>query len=70
MEKGTEEYNSIISQTRINGSEEELTVTGVRGKLGTKFVCEQCSCEEYTFEAGCNHPKCTKCGWIESGGCG
>ena len=43
---------------------------GNSGKLGNKFVCEVCGVEEYEFEAGCNHPKCSGCGEIQGGGCG
>ncbi len=66
----SEEYKSILSQVGANKNEEELIVRGNHGKLGYKFVCESCGCEEYTFEAGCNHPKCKKCGWVAGGGCG
>lgn len=69
VEKGSEEYNSVISQVRLT-SDEELTVKGNHGKLGRKFVCEGCGCEEYEFIAGCNHPICKGCGEVEGGGCG
>jgi len=65
-----EEYNSIMSQVRVVQSGEELTIMGTNGKLGKKFKCEGCGHDEYIFEAGCNHPKCSSCGEIEGGGCG
>jgi ribonucleoside-diphosphate reductase alpha chain len=68
VEHGSDEYEEIISQVRI-GQDRELEVGGNNGKLGQKFVCESCSHTEYIFEAGCNHPKCAKCGEIEGGGC-
>jgi len=70
VEYNSDEFKSLISQVRISRDEKELIVMGNQGKLGQKFICEQCGGEEYTFEAGCNHPKCKECGWIYSGGCG
>jgi ribonucleoside-diphosphate reductase alpha chain len=69
VEIDSEEYAQILTQVRIS-SDEEIEVIGNHGKLGHRFVCEDCGAEEYTFEAGCNHPKCLKCGAIEGGGCG
>ncbi|MFH1607750.1 MAG: adenosylcobalamin-dependent ribonucleoside-diphosphate reductase [archaeon] len=70
VEVETEEYNSIMSQVKIVNPDEKLTVMGNNGKLGHKFICEGCGGVEYIFEAGCNHPRCSSCGEIESGGCG
>ncbi len=70
VEEGTDEYMSLLSQVRVTSSDEELLVSGNHGKLDKAFVCEACGNEEYTFEAGCNHPKCTDCGEIQGGGCG
>ena len=70
IEDGTDEYKLVMSQTRLNNSDEELIAIGNHGKLGHKFECEFCGSEEYTFEAGCNHPKCLKCGEVQGGGCG
>ncbi len=70
VERETEEWKKIMSQVRVVHSDEELIVSGNHGKLGRKFVCERCGSEEYTFETGCNHPKCLGCGEYEGGGCG
>jgi len=70
VEQDSEEFQALISQVRTNDGEEELIVMGNQGKLGHKFTCEKCGSLEFTFEAGCNHPKCKDCGEIEGGGCG
>ena len=70
VETGSDEYNAIISQVRVNDDGEEIVLRGNNGKLGHKFVCAFCGGEEYTFEAGCNRPKCKGCGEVEGGGCG
>jgi ribonucleoside-diphosphate reductase alpha chain len=70
VEYKSEEYHALISQVKAASSEEEIEVIGNHGKLGIKFVCKNCGSEKYTFEAGCNHPKCVDCGEVEGGGCG
>lgn len=69
VEKGGEEYKSIISQVRIENGKEELKVKGNFKKLTEQFSCGKQGCDstQYTFEAGCHSPKCKKCGW--SDGC-
>ena len=68
--KDVEEYEELMKQVKARSSGELEVVSGNNGKLGHKFICEHCGGEEYTFEAGCNHPKCNGCGEIEGGGCG
>ncbi len=73
VEEGTDEYNSLMSQVRIIQTEEKEVVTGTNMKLREKFVCENCGAsgpEAYTFQAGCHHPVCNNCSWVEGGGCG
>ncbi len=69
VDPNSEEFQALISQVKSN-DDEELVVMGNQGKLGHKFVCEKCGSLEFTFEAGCNHPKCKDCGEIAGGGCG
>jgi len=70
VKENSEEYKLLMSQIKKSQSDKELIVIGNNGKLGKKFVCEFCEGTEYTFEAGCNHPKCLNCGEIDGGGCG
>ena len=70
VKETSEEYKLLMSQIKKPQSDKELIVMGNNGKLGKKFVCEFCDGTEYTFEAGCNHPKCLNCGEIDGGGCG
>ncbi|MBT4165948.1 adenosylcobalamin-dependent ribonucleoside-diphosphate reductase [archaeon] len=69
VEVDSDEYESLMKQVRARSSDEKQVVMGTNGKIGRRFVCESCNCTEYTFEAGCHHPKCSKCGEIEGGGC-
>jgi len=70
VETGSEEYDEILKQVRVRGSDEKLEVSGNHGKLGKRFECEFCQCTEFVMEAGCHSPKCANCGEIEGGGCG
>lgn len=70
VEQNTEEFEEIMSQVRVYNNEAELEVFGHSTKLGKKFVCERCGCEEYTFIAGCSHPVCKQCGESSGGNCG
>jgi ribonucleoside-diphosphate reductase alpha chain len=73
VEDRTEEYNNLMSQVRIIQTDEREVVTGTNMKLRGKFICGDCGSSgpgAYTFQAGCHHPVCTTCGWVEGGGCG
>jgi len=70
VESGSEEYELLMKQVRARSSGEKEIVMGNNGKLSERFICEICGETEYTFEAGCSHPKCCACGEFEGGGCG
>jgi ribonucleoside-diphosphate reductase alpha chain len=70
VERGTPEYNAIISQVNLSENDEEVEISGTNGKLDKKFLCGRCGSTEYHFEAGCHSPKCRNCGFDNGEGCG
>lgn len=66
VERGTDEWQEVMSQVRIVHTDEELEVRGNNGGKG--FKCKRCGSREPLFEAGCNKPMCLQCGFGEDCG--
>jgi ribonucleoside-diphosphate reductase alpha chain len=69
VEKGTPEYQNIISQVSLAEPGNEIEISGTNGKLDKKFECKKCGGTEHYFESGCHSPKCSNCHHDNGVGC-